>query len=72
MQRRVLASAAAAEALEEALATESIVRSLRLFSIPPPLLFSLKCRCICILDMTQHLVYKLGGWQWHHLTNYSM
>lgn len=29
MQRRVLASAAAAEALEEALATESIVRSLR-------------------------------------------
>lgn len=41
MQRRVLASAAAAEALEEALATESIVRSLRLFSIPPPLLFSL-------------------------------
>uniref|UniRef100_A0A2N9H2C7 DUF6857 domain-containing protein n=1 Tax=Fagus sylvatica TaxID=28930 RepID=A0A2N9H2C7_FAGSY len=32
MQRRVLASAAAAEALEEALATESIVRSLSMFS----------------------------------------
>lgn len=29
MQRRVLASKAAAEALEEAIATESIIRSLR-------------------------------------------
>lgn len=34
MQRRALASAAAAEALEEALATESIIRSLRYHRTP--------------------------------------
>lgn len=49
MRRRAIASTVAAEALEEAVATESIIRSLRLdfFSPLGREVFSFKCFLMC-------------------------
>ena len=65
MQRRVLASKAAAEALEEAIATESVVRNLRFGSI-------VTCICMQLVPITLSVAMFSMNYVTNNLTNLSL